>query len=359
MLERERILTLFSATHGPLDRALLCISDQDRQDAFAINFRAQEMVNTYSVSKIIVTLAIYSLWENDLIDLRAPIAHYWPEFAQEGKADITISHVMNHTSGVPHFGEALETADTYDWFRVCALLERTTPLHRAGQATVYHARSFGFLLGEIIRRVTGLPFSDYVSQHLTFGESSFYFGVPVDRMADVLPLSIPGDLDQNPTRYQASGAQPIPHGTAPYAATVFQNPVNAILAPNDPLWLRAVIPSSGGVSNASMIVDIMKKFFQRHPRIRSHVMTLTKKGNPPTLDLALGFPLNWIGGFGANNGEFGRGDTRFGYRAVGGSFAFFDLHHDLFVSYTTALMLPQPGRHPAHDPRIEQILTVT
>ena len=358
MLDKDRISELFHLSHCETSGSLLCVSEGGRLATWYSDFDEMELVNVYSISKLIVALAIYSAWENGMVDFDKPVNHYWPEFSGDGKEDITIRHVMEHSSGVPHFGEPLSTTDTYDWNHACSILARTRPLHSPGQMVVYHARTFGFLLGEVIRRTTGLTLSEFVDSNLATSSSKFYFGVPDEALPRVKKLSVPPDLESAPHSYRASQAKAVPAGAAPYSETVFQNPANAILAPNDLAWIQAALPSSGGVSNAVMIVDIMRSFFANHPRARERILSLNKNGVAACTDLALGIPVNWMGGFEGNNGEFGIGATRFGYRAIGGSIAFLDLHRELFVSYTTSVMIPQPGLHPAHDPRIENILDV-
>lgn len=355
-LDHDRISQLFSKSHDNTCGSQLCIADGSGLTTWPSGATAQDLVNTYSVSKLVVVLAVHAAWESGALDIDKPVSHYWPAFAQQGKAGITVQHVLEHASGVPHFGEPMTTVDTYDWERTCGILARTRPLHPPGQFAVYHARTFGFLLGEVIRRTVGCTLPAFVESTIDTAPSKFYFGVPNDQLTRVRPLVVPPDLDGHPKAYRASQAKAIAPDAAPYVVTVFQNPVNAILAPNDTRWLQACLPSSGGVSNAPMIVDIMRSFFARHPRSRQRAAALTKEGVASTIDLALGIPVNWLGGFEANNGEFGVGATRLGYRAIGGSIAFFDLNRDLFFSYTTARMIPQPGLHPAHDPRIEHIL---
>ena len=358
MLNKDQISLLFSQSHSGRSNSILCIAQADTVSVWKTGFETHELVNTYSVSKLIVTLAAYCAWETGAIDFDRPVRDYWPEFQEHGKGEVTVRHIMEHTSGVPYFGEQISTHDTYDWDYACSILAKTPLLHAPGAEVVYHARTYGFLLGEVIRRATGLTLSEFVQANLSFDHNYFYFGVPSSELANVKRLYLPTDIEIKPHAYQASHAKQIPHDAAPYGSTVFQNPTNDILAPNDDKWLSAAIPSSGGVSNAVMIVGIVRNFFARHPRSREKIYSLTKADRLPITDKALGIPVNWIAGFEANNGEFGAGLTSFGYRAIGGSIAFFDLHRELFVSYTTSLMIPQPGLHPAHDPRIEKILEI-
>src|ERR1019366_8704476 len=114
---------------------------------------------TFSVSKPFVALAIHLLAQRGQLRLDDPVAQYWPEYAVHGKDDITIRHVLTHRSGVPFssgtlVGDALAVTD---WGRSVELAAHARPRWPAGEAVGYEVLSFGFILGEIVRRVSGVP----------------------------------------------------------------------------------------------------------------------------------------------------------------------------------------------------------
>ena len=89
------------------------------------------------------------------LDFHAPVARYWPEFAANGKEAIEVRHLMAHTAGLAGWAEPIEEADLYDWEKATSLLAAQAPLWEPGTASGYHALTQGYLVGEVIRRVTG------------------------------------------------------------------------------------------------------------------------------------------------------------------------------------------------------------
>src|ERR1700761_7705792 len=110
---------------------------------------------TFSVSKPFVALAIHLLAQRRMLSLDDPVAKYWPEYEANGKGDITIRHVLTHRSGVPFSSGSLvgDALAMTDWDRSIELAERARPRWKAGEVVAYQVLSFGFVLGEIVRRV--------------------------------------------------------------------------------------------------------------------------------------------------------------------------------------------------------------
>lgn len=119
---------------------------------------------TFSVSKAFTAAAIWKLLEQGRLELDAPIGRYWPEFAQRGKESATIRHVLLHQAGVP--APHLNRQALLWPFRrlVSSDLARTRAVFPPGSQTAYHIVNFGFILGEVVRRVTGLPIDQYLHQ---------------------------------------------------------------------------------------------------------------------------------------------------------------------------------------------------
>ena len=112
------------------------------------------IVNVWSTTKTVTSLAVLMLADRGLVDLDAPVAAYWPEFAANGKERVLVRHVMSHTSGVSGWNAPFALTDMYDRERSTALLAAQAPWWEPGTASGYHALNFGHLLGEIVRRVS-------------------------------------------------------------------------------------------------------------------------------------------------------------------------------------------------------------
>jgi len=119
------------------------------------------LVVVYSTSKAAVIACILKLVDDGQVALDAPVAHYWPAFGQAGKSAITVRQVLTHQAGMPGFTEVQPFAALHDWDYITDVLARQAPWHEPGSQSCYHAFTFGFILGEVLRQVTGVMLSEY------------------------------------------------------------------------------------------------------------------------------------------------------------------------------------------------------
>jgi CubicO group peptidase (beta-lactamase class C family) len=139
------------------------------------------MAPSFSTTKGVAATLLHILADRGLLDYDDKVATYWPEFAQAGKASITVRHVLAHQSGLYHIRRMIDRADRMlDWGFMIHAIERTAPIHPPGTRTGYHGLTFGFLVGEILQRVTGKSFSDLVQQELVIPLQldGMYVGAP-------------------------------------------------------------------------------------------------------------------------------------------------------------------------------------
>jgi CubicO group peptidase (beta-lactamase class C family) len=132
------------------------------------------------------------------LDYDARIADYWPEFAQAGKEEITLRQVMTHQSGLYHIRQMIDHADRMlDWDHMVHAIERAEPIHPPGERTGYHGLTYGFLVGEVLRRVTGQDFSQLVESELAkpLGLDGFYVGAPEEELHRAAELMWPRAAD--------------------------------------------------------------------------------------------------------------------------------------------------------------------
>jgi CubicO group peptidase (beta-lactamase class C family) len=189
----------------------------------------ETLVNVWSATKAAPALAVARLVDQGLIAYGDPVAGVWPEFAQAGKAETTIGQVMSHQAGLPGFVEPTRLEDLYDWAGCIAKLERQAPAWAPGTVTSYHAMTFGFLAGEIVRRLSGLTPGAYIAQHIAGPlQADIHVGLPdalEPRVAETLGPRRP------PT--------PPDFPQSEIARSALRNPATGPMAPNRWAWRAA------------------------------------------------------------------------------------------------------------------------
>ena len=149
------------------------------------------IVNVWSSTKTVTSLAALMIADRGLLDLDAPVATYWPEFAANGKGDIRVRHLLSHTSGVAGWQEPMTTDALFDWARATSMLAAQAPWWEPGTASGYQALNFGFLIGELIRRVAGMSLKDFVRDEIAGPlDADFQIGAGREdygRIAELIP----------------------------------------------------------------------------------------------------------------------------------------------------------------------------
>ncbi|MBF8192770.1 beta-lactamase family protein, partial [Nonomuraea sp. K274] len=123
-------------------------------------------VFAYSCTKAIAATVLLRLADQGLVDVGAPVARVWPEFAAEGKAEITVEHLLTHQCGLPALEEPVPVEEFEDQAAIAARLARQAPIWEPGTAHGYHALTYGFLVGEVVRRVTGKSVGELVAAEI-------------------------------------------------------------------------------------------------------------------------------------------------------------------------------------------------
>jgi CubicO group peptidase (beta-lactamase class C family) len=158
----------------------------------AIGCRPDSLFFLFSASKPLTALLVHQLAERGELDLDDPVARYWPEFGQRGKQAITIRQVLRHRSGLPVARNIAADALTMtNWAASIRALERAAPAYPPGQVPAYHVLSYGFLLGELVQRVTGTPVRDVLHAALLgpLGLNDTHLGLPARQWARHVPVS--------------------------------------------------------------------------------------------------------------------------------------------------------------------------
>jgi len=150
------------------------------------------MAPSFSTTKGVASTLVHIMVDRGLLDYDERIATYWPEFAQAGKAEITLRQVMTHQSGLYHIRQMIDHVDRMlDWDHMIEAIERAEPIHPPGERTGYHGLTYGFIVGEVLQRVTGERFSDLVEREIAgpLGLDGLYVGAPDevhDRAAELM-----------------------------------------------------------------------------------------------------------------------------------------------------------------------------
>jgi CubicO group peptidase (beta-lactamase class C family) len=150
------------------------------------------MAPSFSTTKGVASTLIHIMVDRGLLEYEQRVSDVWPEFAQAGKQDITLRQVLSHQSGLYHIRQMIDRADRMlDWEYMVHAIERTEPVHPPGDRTGYHGLTYGYLVGEILQRVTGTSFPELVRTELVepLGLDGMYIGAPsevLDRAADLI-----------------------------------------------------------------------------------------------------------------------------------------------------------------------------
>jgi CubicO group peptidase (beta-lactamase class C family) len=149
------------------------------------------ITNVWSTTKTMTFLSTLVLAERGLLDYHEKVSTYWPEFAQNGKADIEVRHLMGHTSGVSAWEQPVAVEDIYDWEKSTAMLAAQAPWWTPGEGSGYHALNQGHLLGEVIRRIDGRMLGQFFAEEIAGPlDADFHIGLDpseFDRVSNVIP----------------------------------------------------------------------------------------------------------------------------------------------------------------------------
>ncbi|MYK76027.1 MAG: beta-lactamase family protein [Acidimicrobiaceae bacterium] len=221
-------------------------------DSEGTPWQRDTIVNVYSTTKTMAATCMLMLADRGELDFDAPVAQYWPEFAQNGKESVLVSHVMAHTAGVPGFDPPLTTIEQlYDLEAVADNLAAQAPWWQPGTASGYHAISQGNLQGEILYRITGRRMADWFRTEVAepLG-ADFWMSVPASedhRVGALVPPVFSGDkLTINGQDVSADSIAVRALLSAPMTAT----------EPATREWRAAEIPAAGGFGNARSVARI-------------------------------------------------------------------------------------------------------
>lgn len=312
-----------------------------RDAARAIDWTPDTLVNVWSTTKGVTAIALATLVDQGLIDYAAPVARYWPEFAQAGKGEITVAQLLSHQAGLPGFAEATPLIDFYDWETVTSRLAAQPPMWAPGSLNSYHAMTFGFLAGELIRRVSGQSVGDFLRDRIALPlGADLFIGLPESEEPRVAPLIGP------------LVSAPFDPAMPPEAIAAVTNPLMEPTLPNDRDWRAAQVPAGNGQATARGLARLYGALAHGGTLDGVRLMgpeTIARMTTVQTTrpDLLLGLAPFWSMGLIVNDaGVYGPAKDTFGHSGWGGSFGCANVSADVAIGYTMNQMGPDLNGDP-------------
>ena len=292
------------------------------------------IVNVYSTTKVTTAICALILVDRGQLDLDAPVARYWPEFAQAGKEEIPVRYLLSHQSGLAGIDEPILMAALCDWDRMIKLLEKQKPWWEPGKHCGYHGLTFGYLIGEVVRRITGKTLGTFFREEVAIPlDADFHIGFSAEhdhRVGEMIPPPVlkPGD----------PGYVEIEPGSIPWK--VMMNPLFDHSVVKERVWRGAEIPAANGHGNAHSVARVGAAMacggeldgvrLMRLPTIEKAI-----EEQCYDTDLVMNVPIRYGLGFGLTSKEMplGPNPRTFSWGGWGGSRMVMDLDARLSWAY--------------------------
>jgi CubicO group peptidase (beta-lactamase class C family) len=310
------------------------------------------LVNVWSTTKGPVALCAHILADRGLLDLDAPVAVYWPEFAAAGKEKVLVRHLLSHRAGLAGLREPHSLEQLCDWELTTQRLAATQPWWEPGTTSGYHALTYGHLVGEVVRRISGLLPGAFLEREVTGPLGiDFRIGLPEKDSGRV------AELDQPPVAASSEQAAVFAR-LAPVAIAAVANPPVSAAGAHTPEWRAAEIPAANGHGTARAVAELYGVFAGRGSYGGQRILSpeaaeRVRDGQGSCRDLVLGAGFEgeteaglglWLSG---SNGSYGPNPRAFGHDGFGGSCGLADPEAHVSMGYVMNRM----GPHIANDPR--------
>ena len=302
------------------------------------------IVNLYSVGKAVSAVCALRLVEAGLLDLDAPVASYWPEFAQEGKGRIKVRHLLTHEAALPAVARRLPSGTWSRWDVMTEALAAQAPWWEPGQGHGYHVNTQGFLIGEVVRRITGKTLGAYLRESLAGPAGiDFFIGFRPeldDRCAELLPQAASAEGEE--LRRQLSVDPESLSGLPLMRVNAYRNPpeLSGIGVINTRQWRAAEVPSTNGHGNARAVARLYSALAGDGLLDGVHVLgpeMIARAAEEQVYgdDIVLGRPTRFGLGFQLTMAErpLGPNPRAFGHFGAGGSLGFADPDARLAFAY--------------------------
>ena len=299
-------------------------------------WREDTLALVFSTTKGVTAACVHRLVERGILDLDAPIARWWPEFAAHGKAGISLRQVLAHRAGLPLVEADLSREQVYAWDPVCEALAGQAPEWEPGTRHGYHVRTFGWLLGEVVRRATGRSFGAVLRQELAEPLGlDLHVGLPASEEPRVAPMVAP----EEPSDPREREARARFLGPDTRLGRALANPSGRF--GYGPVWNTrevhaAEIPSTNGIATARSVARLFAALVGEVDGVRVlRPETLARAAEPASdgPDAVIGIPTRFGLGFALPPMLAACPDGAIGHLGAGGSLGFADPRERLGFGY--------------------------
>lgn len=320
-----------------------------------IPWQQDTLTPVWSISKTMTNLSALVLIDRGQLDLEAPVSRYWPEFAANGKGGVLVRHLLAHTSGVSGWAQPVTVDDIFDWEKSTSMLAAQSPWWEPGTASGYHLINQGHLVGEVVRRITGVSLGQFFAEEIAgpLG-ADFHFGTSPADFDRVSPVTSPRPLDLDLAAIDPVG---IPVRT-------FTGPFMNVSESRSDRWKTAELPAANGHGNARSIARVQSLISHGGTvdgvsLLSPDTIDLIFQEQSRGLDLVLGVDLRFGVGYAlpspATVPSVTEGRKCF-WGGLGGSFVVNDLDASMTIAYAMNRMIFEfaPGTRmtrPAGDSR--------
>ena len=315
-------------------------------------WESDTIANVYSSTKGVAAAASAMLVDRGQLDVERPVVDYWPEFGQSGKSEITVRDLLTHEAGLAGVDEELPDGAVLDWDRMVGALERQAPMWTPGKHMGYHAITYGWLVGEVIRRIDGRTCGEFVRDEIAGPLGvDFYIGLPESedsRTTDLLPAPGAGPIGVSTEDNIAARALGL---AAPrLAGTV-----------NSREWRAAELPAANGHGNGRSLATIYSALSQAGGNLLSKdaIEACGPTEHAAREDMVLGFlvrrSLGFILSTAGGRYEWGPNPRTFGHSGAGGSLGFADPDAEIGFGYVMNQMSAGLGADPRWKPMIDAV----
>jgi CubicO group peptidase (beta-lactamase class C family) len=290
------------------------------------------LVNVWSTTKGWLALAMHMLADQGRLDFDAPVACYWPEFAQHGKDGVLVRHVLTHTSGLPAPSVKVPDEALYDWQAMVHAFEDSELFWAPGTQAGYHAASFGWLNGEVLRRITRMTAGQFLRAQIAAPlDADVHIGLcpeEIERAAEIIPPSRLGSTLMRLINIAGGRARKL----------AFSNPPRPTAAVNTRKCREAEIPSSNGHASARGLARLYNVFALggQVGEVRLLSAASVERAGQEQIhmkDVVIGMPVRRSLGYMLPDPGDPRPPSAFGHPGMGGSAGFADPHNRLAMGY--------------------------